>query len=97
MSRTSEAQSATTQRGTCTEAVISTRVAVFCGIALWAVCTALTELLSHGHLPFRSPAVAGLTRAEIFWLPRIGLGWVLFELVVIYLVTRWRVVPDMAA
>jgi len=34
----------------------------------------LTLLLSHGHLPFRSAALAGLTRAEIFFPPLIGLG-----------------------
>ena len=97
MARASEAESAASSQGSGTEPAISTRSAVLGGVALWVFCAVLTELLSHGHLPFRSPALAGLTRPEIFFLPLIGLGWVLFELVVIYLVTRRRVVPDMAA
>lgn len=77
--------------------MVSTRSAVLGGVALWVLCAILTELLGHGHLPFLCPALAGLGRAEIFFLPLIGLGWVLFELLVIYLVTRRRAVPDMAS
>lgn len=97
MARASEAQSAAATQSSGTEPAVSTRFAVLGGVALWVLCAVLTELLSHGHLPFRSPALAGLTRAEIFFLPLIGLGWVLFELLVIYLVTRRRAVPDIAS
>ena len=97
MARGSETESAAAQRGTGAEPAISTLSAVLGGAALWVLCAGLAELLSHGHLPFPSPALAGLTRPEIFFLPLIGLGWVLFELAVIYLVTRRRAVPDMAS
>ena len=97
MARGSEVESAAAQRGAGAEPAVSTLSSILCGAVFWVLCAGLTELLSHGHLPFRSPALTTLTRPEIFFLPLIGLGWVLFELLVIYLVTRRRVAPDMAS
>ena len=72
--RTSGVRGAAAEQPPRTKPVVRARTAVLLGVVAWAVCMGLTLLLSHGHLPFRSAALAGLTRAEIFFPPLIGLG-----------------------
>jgi hypothetical protein len=59
-----------------------------CGFALW---------LARGSLPFDRPAVAQLPFAVQMAAPTVGLAEIFVLMVLAFLLTRKRVIPDMAA
>jgi hypothetical protein len=66
-------------------------------VVLWIVGYALVLWLAHGLLPFDRPAVAQLPFAVQMAAPSIGLIQIFLLMLVAFLVTRKRAVPDMAA
>jgi len=66
-------------------------------VALWIVGYALVLWLAHGLLPFDRPAVAQLPFAVQLAVPTIGMIQIFVLMFVAFLVTRKRVIPDMAA
>jgi hypothetical protein len=66
-------------------------------VALWIVGYALVLWLAHGLLPFDRPAVAQLPFAVQMAVPTIGMIQIFVLMFVAFLVTRKRVIPDMAA
>ncbi len=66
-------------------------------VVLWFVGYALVLWLAHGHLPFDRPAVAQLPFAMQMAAPTIGVIQIFVLMLVTFLVTRKRVIPDMAA
>jgi hypothetical protein len=65
--------------------------------ALWVMAYAVALWLAHGSLPFDRPAVARLPFAAQMAAPTIVLLEVFGLMVLTYLVTRKRSIPDMAA
>ena len=64
---------------------------------LWVVAYVLVLWLAHGALPFDRPAVAGLPFALQMAAPSITLLEVFALMVLVFLLTRRREIPDMAA
>jgi hypothetical protein len=65
--------------------------------ASWGVGYVVVLWLAHGSLPFDRPAVAHLTFASQMAQPVIAMLEIFFLMVVAFLLTRKRVIPDMAA
>jgi hypothetical protein len=63
----------------------------------WLVLTALVVLLAQGRLPFDRPALAGLSFAAQVAAPTLGLVEVFLLMGLVWLLTRRRAIPDMAA
>ncbi|HKE89225.1 MAG TPA: hypothetical protein VKB45_02735, partial [Gemmatimonadales bacterium] len=66
-------------------------------VALWVVAHLVVLWLAHGSLPFDRPAVAHLPFASQIAAPTIGMIEILALMVVTFLLTRRRVIPDIAA
>jgi hypothetical protein len=64
---------------------------------LWILCYGVVLWLAHGSLPFNRPAVAGLPFAVQLAAPSVTLLEIFALMAVTYLITRHRVIPDMAA
>jgi hypothetical protein len=77
--------------------------AIFChpgvrtAAALWVLGYIVALWLAHGSLPFDRPAVAQLPFALQMTAPSIGLVEIFVLMVLVFLLTRKRVIPDMAA
>src|SRR5262252_9116146 len=66
-------------------------------VALWVVAHLIVLWLAHGSLPFDRPAVAHLPFASQIAAPTIGMIEIIALMVVTFLLTRRRVIPDIAA
>lgn len=65
--------------------------------ALWVAANACAIWLAHGHLPFDRPAIARLPFALQMAAPSVTLLEVFALMGLVYLITRRRAIPDMAA
>ncbi len=65
-------------------------------VALWVVGHLVVLWLAHGSLPFDRPAVAHLPFASQVVSPTIGMIEILALMAVTFLLTRKRVIPDIA-
>ena len=65
--------------------------------ALWVVGYIIIVWLAHGSLPFDRPAVARLPFAAQLAAPTVGIIEIFVLMLIAFLVTRRRVVPDIAA
>lgn len=65
--------------------------------ALWVAANLGAILLAGGHLPFDRPAIAQLPFAVQMAAPSVTLIEVFALMGLVYLITRRRVIPDMAA
>jgi hypothetical protein len=65
--------------------------------ALWVVGYGVVLWLAHGSLPFDRPAVAHLPFASQLAAPTVLIIEILVLMVVAFLLTRQRVIPDIAA
>ena len=65
--------------------------------ALWVVGSIIIVWLAHGSLPFDRPAVARLPFAVQLAAPTVGLIEIFVLMLIAFLVTRKRAVPDIAA
>jgi hypothetical protein len=65
--------------------------------ALWVVGSFIVVWLAHGSLPFDRPAVARLPFAAQMAAPTIGMIEIFVLMLIAFLVTRRRVVADIAA
>jgi len=66
-------------------------------IALWAAGYGVVLWLARGSLPFDRPAVAQLPFAVQMAAPTVGMIEIFVLMVLAFLLTRKRVIPDMAA
>src|SRR5882724_6564460 len=66
-------------------------------IALWVVGYVIALWLAHGSLPFDRPAVAQLPFAAQMAGPSVGMIEIFVLMVVTFLLTRKRVIPDLGA
>jgi hypothetical protein len=66
-------------------------------VALWLIAYAIVLSLAHGSLPFDRPAVARLPFAAQMAAPTVGLIEIFVLMLVAFLLTRKRVIPDLAA
>jgi hypothetical protein len=66
-------------------------------VVLWVIGYVVVLWLAHGSLPFDRPAIAGLPFALQMAAPTITLIEILVLMVLAFLLTRMRVIPDMAA
>ena len=66
-------------------------------VALWVVAHFVVLWLAHGSLPFDRPAVAHLPFASQLAQPTIGMMEIVALMVLTFLLTRKRVIPDIAA
>jgi hypothetical protein len=66
-------------------------------IGLWICATVAVLLLAHGSLPFNRPAVATLPFAAQVVGPTIAMVEVFVLMIVAFLMTRNRAIPDIAA
>jgi len=66
-------------------------------IALWTGGTVAVLLLAHGSLPFDRPAVAALPFAAQVVGPSVAMIEIFALMIVAFLVTRNRAIPDLAA
>jgi hypothetical protein len=64
---------------------------------IWIIGNVAVVLLAGGFLPFDRPALADMQFAQQVALPSLGLIEVFVLMAVVYLLTRQRVVPDLAA
>jgi len=65
--------------------------------ALWVIIYGIVLLLARGSLPFDRPAVARLPFSAQVAMPSVGLIEIFALMAVVFLLTRKRVIPDMAA
>jgi len=65
--------------------------------ALWFAGYAVVLWLAHGRLPFDRPAVARVPFALQMALPTVVLIEIFVLITIVFLLTRGRVIPDMAA
>ena len=65
--------------------------------AVWVVGYLVVLLLAHGSLPFDRPAVAHLPFASQMAVPTVSLIEIFVLMVITFLLTRKRVIPDIAA
>src|SRR6266540_4077798 len=77
-------------------AVVSHR-GVQTAVALWGVGYLVVLWLAHGSLPFDRPALAHLPFASQIALPTIGMIEIFALMVLTFLLTRERSIPDLAA
>jgi hypothetical protein len=73
------------------------RPSVLIAATLWVVANLAVVLLAGGRLPFDRPALANMPFARQVALPSLGLIEVFMLMTVVYVVTRRRVIPDLAA
>ena len=66
-------------------------------VASWVAGYLVVLRLAHGSLPFDRPAVAQLPFASQLAAPTIGMIEIFALMVLVFLLTRKRVIPDMAA
>jgi hypothetical protein len=66
-------------------------------VALWIIGYVVVVWLAHGSLPFDRPAVAQLPFVLQMAAPTVGLIEIFVLMVLAFLLTRKRVIPDMAA
>jgi hypothetical protein len=66
-------------------------------VACWIVGYVIVLWLAHGSLPFDRPAVAHMAFASQMAAPIIGMIEIFALMVLAFLLTRKRVIPDMAA
>ena len=66
-------------------------------VASWVACYLIVLWLAHGSLPFDRPAVAHLPFASQMAQPALGMLEIFALMVLTFLLTRRRVIPDMAA
>ena len=66
-------------------------------VVLWVVGCVVVLWLAQGSLPFDRPAIAGLPFALQMAAPTVTLVEILVLMVLAFLLTRKRVIPDMAA
>jgi hypothetical protein len=66
-------------------------------LVLWVACYVAVLLLAHGSLPFDRPAVAQRPFAVQLAAPTIGMLQIFVLMALAFIITRKRVVPDMAA
>ena len=66
-------------------------------VASWVVGYLVVLWLAHGSLPFDRPAVAQLPFASQMVAPTIGMIEIFVLMVLAFVLTRKRVIPDMAA
>src|SRR5262245_42061340 len=64
-------------------------------VALWVVGSLVVLWLAHGSLPFDRPAVAHLAFASQVAAPTIGMIEIFALMVLTFLLTCKRVIPDM--
>jgi hypothetical protein len=64
---------------------------------LWIVGNVVVLWLAHGSLPFDRPAVARMPFGLQLAAPTIGMIEIFVLMVLVFLLTRKRVIPDMAA
>ncbi len=67
------------------------------GVVVWVALNAAAVYLSGGILPFDRPAVAALPFAAQLAFPTVGLLEIFVLMGVVYVLTRKRVIPDIAA
>jgi hypothetical protein len=77
-------------------AVVSHR-GVQIAVVAWVAGYLVVLRLAHGSLPFDRPAVAHLPFASQMAAPTIGMIEIFVLMVLVFLLTRKRVIPDMAA
>lgn len=66
-------------------------------VGLWVIGHLLVLALAHGSLPFDRPAVAHLPLASQMAVPTVSLIEIFVLMMFTFLLTRRRVVPDIAA
>ena len=76
---------------------LSTMRGVQTAVAIWVVGYLVVLWLAHGSLPFDRPAVAQLAFASQMAAPIIGMIEIFALMVLAFLLTRRRVIPDIAA
>ena len=64
---------------------------------LWVIATAAVFSLARGSLPFDRPALAGLPFIQQVIFPSVAMIEIFVLMVVVYLLTRKRAIPDLAA
>jgi hypothetical protein len=64
---------------------------------LWVVAYLVVLKLAHGSLPFDRPAVAHLSFASQMAVPTFGMIEIFVLMVLAFLLTRTRAIPDVAA
>jgi hypothetical protein len=77
-------------------AIVSHR-GVQTAVALWIIGYVVVLWLARGSLPFDRPAVARLPFAVQMAAPTVGLIEIFVLMVLVFVLTRKRVIPDMAA
>jgi hypothetical protein len=87
---------ATPSLGSALRAVIRHR-GVQTTVILWVIGYAVVLWLAHGSLPFDRPAIARLPFAMQMAAPTITMIEIFVLMVLAFLLTRKRVIPDMAA
>jgi uncharacterized membrane protein len=71
--------------------------AVLVAVVLWVAAIVAVLLLAGGRLPFDRPALAGMSFAGQLALPNLGMLEIFALMAVVYGLTAWRVIPDIAA
>ena len=66
-------------------------------VALWVIGHRVVLWLARGSLPFDRPAVAHLSFASQMAVPTVGMIEIFVLMVLAFLLTRTRAIPDMAA
>lgn len=66
-------------------------------VIAWILANIAVLVLAQGYLPFDRPALAGLSFAAQVAAPTLGLIEIFGLMAIVYLLTRRRVIPDMAA
>ena len=89
-------QASTQSLGSVLRAVVSHR-GVQAAVALWVIGHVVALWLANGSLPFNRPAVAHLPFASQVAEPTVVLMEVFMLMVLTFLLTRKRDIPDMAA
>jgi hypothetical protein len=71
--------------------------AVQLAAVLWLIANIAVVALADGALPFDRPALAAMSFGQQVALPTLGLVEVFLLMAVVFALTRWRVIPDLAA
>jgi len=66
-------------------------------LALWIIGTLVVLVVSHGSLPFARPVLENVSFVAQLIDPTVALLEVLALMGVVYWLTRWRAIPDIAA
>jgi hypothetical protein len=91
-----DAARATTSLASAVQAIVAHR-SVRLVAALWVVGSVVVLWLAQGSLPFDRPAVAALPFPLQVAMPTLGMIEILILMIVTFLLTSTRAIPDMAA